>query len=79
MKVFTYSEARQHLSQVLNTARKEVVLVKRRGGDIFSISYSKKIRSPLDVRGIRSRANTHDILTAVRESREAERGASANG
>lgn len=32
MKVFTYSEARQKLSTVLDLARSEEVMIKRRGG-----------------------------------------------
>ena len=70
MKVYTYSEARQRLSDVLNTARAEEVIIKRRGGETFSIIYRKTKKSPFDVPGIQTRATTKDILSAVRESRE---------
>ena len=70
MKVYTYSEARQRLSDVLNTARSEEVIIKRRGGETFSIIYRKSQKSPFDVPGIQTKATTKDILTAVRESRE---------
>ena len=70
MKVYTYSEARQRLSDVLNTARAEEVIIKRRGGETFSIIYRKSQKSPFDVPGIQTKATTKDILTAVRESRE---------
>ena len=70
MKVYTYSEARQRLSDVLNTARSEEVIIKRRGGETFSIIYRKTKKSPFDVPGIQTRATTKDILSAVRESRE---------
>ena len=70
MKVYTYSEARQRLSDVLNTARSEEVIIKRRGGETFSIIYRKNKKSPFDVPGIRTKATTKDILEAVRESRE---------
>ena len=70
MKVYTYSEARQRLSDVLNTARTEEVIIKRRGGETFSIIYRKNKKSPFDVPGIRTKATTKDILAAVRESRE---------
>ena len=70
MKVYTYSEARQRLSDVLNTARSEEVIIKRRGGETFSIIYRKNKKSPFDVPGIRTKATTKDILAAVRESRE---------
>ena len=70
MKVYTYSEARQRLADVLNTARTEEVMIKRRGGEIFSIIFRKSIESPFDVPGIDTKATTKDILEAVRESRE---------
>lgn len=70
MKVYTYSEARQRLSDVLNTARSEEVIIKRRGGETFSIIYRKNKKSPFDVPGIQTNATTKDILAAVRESRE---------
>jgi len=70
MKVFTYSEARQRLSEVLNVARTEEVVIKRRGGENFSIVFRKSDKSPFDVPGIQTRATTKDILAAVRESRE---------
>jgi prevent-host-death family protein len=69
MKVYTYSEARQRLADVLNLARTEEVVIKRRGGEIFSITFKKSKKSPLDVPGIKTKATTKDILAAVRESR----------
>ena len=70
MKVYTYSEARQRLADVLNIAKNEEVIIKRRGGETFSIIYRKSIKSPFDVPGIQTKATTKDILEAVRESRE---------
>lgn len=70
MKVYTYSEARQRLSEVLNLARTEEVVIKRRGGETFSIFYRKSKKSPFDVPGIQTKATTNDIIEAVRESRE---------
>ena len=70
MKVYTYSEARQRLAEVLNIARNEEVVIKRRGGETFSIIFRKSKRSPFDVPGIQTKATTKDILAAVRESRE---------
>jgi prevent-host-death family protein len=37
MKVYTYSEARQRLSDVLDNARNEEIIIKRGGGETFSI------------------------------------------
>ena len=69
MKVYTYSEARQRLSDVLNIARNEEVIIKRRGGETFSIVFRKNVKSPFDVKGIDTNATTKDILGAVKESR----------
>ncbi|MFH0725434.1 MAG: type II toxin-antitoxin system prevent-host-death family antitoxin [Pseudomonadota bacterium] len=70
MKVYTYSEARQRLADVLNIARSEEVVIKRRGGETFSIIFKKSKKSPFDVPGIQTKATTKDILAAVKESRE---------
>lgn len=70
MKVYTYSEARQRLADVLNIARSEEVVIKRRGGETFSIIFKKRKKSPFDVPGIQTKATTKDILESVRESRE---------
>ncbi len=71
MKVYTYSEARQNLSEVLNISLKEEVIIKRKDGNIFSIIPKLKTRkSPFDIKGIKTNATTADILNAVRESRE---------
>ena len=70
MKIYTYSQARQRLADVLNIARTEEVVIKRRGGDTFSIIFRKSTKSPFDILGIKTKATTKDILTAVRESRE---------
>jgi prevent-host-death family protein len=69
MKVYTYSEARQRLADVLNIARNEEVIIKRRGGETFSIIFRKNRKSPFDVPGIKTKATTGNILEAVRESR----------
>ncbi len=70
MKVFTYSEARQNLSKLLNIAQKEEVEIRRRDGTTFSlISKRKKGKSPFNVNGIITKATTKDILSAVEDSR----------
>jgi hypothetical protein len=79
MKVFTYSEARKRLARVLDMARKEEVLIKRRGGETFSLTRKSLRQSPFDVPGVKTRATTRDILEAIAESRSkrAEQTASA--
>jgi hypothetical protein len=70
MRVFTFSEARQKLAEVLDLAKKEDVLIRRRGGEVFVLSYKVPDRSPFDVPGIDSEGvQTEDILEAVRYSR----------
>lgn len=76
MKVFTYSEARRRLSEVLDMARTEEALIKRRGGEMFSVTYRNPPTSPFDVPGARARTTIRDILEAVRESRS--RGGDGN-
>ena len=70
MKVFTYSEARQHLSDVLKIAQTEEVEIRRRDGQVFSI-VSKKVmsNSPFDIEGIKTAVKSRDIMSAVKKSR----------
>jgi prevent-host-death family protein len=69
MKVYTYSQARQRFSEVLNSAKDEEVLIRRKGGDVFSVVAKRPKKSPFDVPGIKAKATTADILRAIRESR----------
>jgi antitoxin (DNA-binding transcriptional repressor) of toxin-antitoxin stability system len=69
MKKYTYSQARQRLSELLDTALKEEVVITRRGGGTFCLTYRTAPKSPFDVPGIKTKATTRDILEAVRESR----------
>ena len=69
MKVYTYSEARQKLSALLDLAKTEDVIIKRRGGETFKIIFTKSPKSPFDVAGVKTKATTRDILDAIKESR----------
>ena len=70
MKVFTYSEARQNLSKLLVIAQNEEIEIRRKDGSIFSLtSKKKKIKSPFDVSGIKTKATTEDLLSAIKDSR----------
>lgn len=69
MKAYNYSVARKHLSEVLDIAKNEEVLIKRRGGETFSLRLKKTTLSPFDIPGITTEATTEHILAAVRESR----------
>ena len=70
MKVYTYSEARQNLSELLNEAQNEEVIIKRRDGSIFSVKAKKSKKSPFDVEGIKANLSKEQILESIRESRE---------
>ncbi|MEW6218462.1 MAG: type II toxin-antitoxin system Phd/YefM family antitoxin [Thermodesulfobacteriota bacterium] len=69
MKVYTYSEARQQLSRLLDIAREEEVVIKRKGGEIFSLFLKKTPVSPFDVPGVKTSVTTRDLVDAVRASR----------
>ena len=69
MKVYTYSQARQNLADVLNQSKDEEVLIRRRGGDSFAIVSQPREGSPFKAPGVKTRATTSDLLAAVRESR----------
>jgi hypothetical protein len=70
MKVYTYSEARQRFAEILNMAREEDVIIQRRGGEVFTITFKKISRSPFAIPGIKTKASTQDILQAIKDSRE---------
>ncbi len=69
MKVYTYSQARQNLAGILNQAKREKVLIRRRGGDSFAVVPQVREGSPFDVPGVKTAADTADVLAAVKESR----------
>ena len=70
MKIYSYSEARQKLAELLNQAQNEEVLIKRRDGTVFSVKSKRQKKSPFDVKGLESKVTKKSILDAVRESRE---------
>lgn len=70
MKIYTYSQARQNLSELLDQAQNEEVLIRRRDGATFSIVPKRLPKSPFDVKGIKANVSMRDILAAVEESRK---------
>ena len=70
MKVYSYSEARQNLAQLLDEAQSEEVLIRRKDGTVFSLKSKRAKKSPFDVKGIEGDVSAKNILDAVRESRE---------
>jgi prevent-host-death family protein len=71
MTTYTYSEARQNFSSVLEKAREEgEVLIIRKDGSSFILRPFDKSKSPLSVDGIDLNLNTEEIIDILREVRE---------
>jgi hypothetical protein len=70
MRVFTYSEARKRFAEVLDMAKKDEVIIRRRNGDTFSLTEVQKQVSPLDIDGVEVDVTTQELVAAVRDSRE---------
>ena len=70
MKEYTYSEARQRLASLLNSARKDgAVRIRRRDGQRFVIKPETRKRSPLDVATLDLQIGRDEIVDIVRSSR----------
>jgi hypothetical protein len=70
MKIYTYSQAREKLADILEESKKEEVIIRRRKGDMFSIvPKSRRLRSPFDVPGLRKGITKREILEAIQDSR----------
>lgn len=70
MKEYTYSEARQRFSSVLDEAkRKGAVRIRRRDGQIFVLRPEKSAKSPLDVLGINLNLGREEIVALIRAGR----------
>lgn len=70
MRKYSYTQARQKLAEVLDTARAEDVLITRRNGEVFRITRHRGTTSPFDVPvAAASGVTPQDILAAVRDAR----------
>jgi antitoxin Phd len=70
MKEYTFSEARQRFSSLLDRARKEgSVRIRRRDGQKFIIQPETQMKSPLDVSGISIKLDRDEIVELIRTSR----------
>lgn len=71
LKVYTYSEARQRLSALLEAARRDGgVRIRRRDGETFILRPEVSRKSALDVDGLSLDLSTDEIVDFVREGRE---------
>lgn len=73
MKIYTYSQARDKLAGILEESKTEEVVIRRRKGDMFTITPKGATRrSPFDVAGLGKKISRREILGALRESRRGE-------
>ena len=72
MKSYSYSEARGNFATVLDEAERDgAVEIRRRDGSVFRILPLRKSKaSPLDVKGVKVKVSTDDLVAIVREGRE---------
>ena len=70
MKVYTFSEARQQFSAVLDSAQREgAVQATRRDGRVFIIHPAELPTSLLAVSGVELRLKKNELLGFIHESR----------
>lgn len=70
MKVYTFSEARQQFSAVLDSAQREGgVQVTRRDGRVFIIQPAEVPTSPLAISGVNLKLKKGELLGFIHESR----------
>lgn len=70
MQVYTYSEARQKLSSVLDKAEiSGKVLIRRKDGRTFALTPIRAEISPLDIPSIKVQVSTDELVSIVREAR----------
>ena len=75
MRVYTYSEARQKLSSILDKAESMgKVLIRRKDGRTFALIPEKTPNSPLDVPSIKASISTEELVKIVRKERGRTRG-----
>jgi antitoxin Phd len=71
MRVYTYSEARQKLSEVLEQAESTgKVLIRRKDGRVFALRPEREIFSPLDIPSVTANISTREIVEIIRQGRE---------
>lgn len=70
MKVYTYSEARQQFSAVLDEAQKTGgVQIRRKDGQVFALKPEKRTKSPLAVKGVKLDLDRDEIVDIIHQGR----------
>jgi hypothetical protein len=71
MREYTYSEARQKLSTVLDEAKREgAIRIRRRDGQAFVLRSELNLRSPLDIKGLNLNITREEIGEFIQEGRK---------
>ena len=79
MDVYTYSEARQKLSSVLDKAESTgKVLIRRKDGRTYALTPERPTASPLDVPSIEARNHHERSRRACQKTRDAEQEGGVN-
>ena len=80
MDVYTYSEARQNFSTVLDKAEATgKVLIRRKDGRTYALVPEPPSGSPLDVPSIQADVSTRELVTLVRNQRRRIKGRGKRG
>lgn len=75
MEVYSYSEARQKLSSVLDQAESTgKVFIRRRDGRTYSLVPERMPDSPLDVPSVKANISAREVVELVRRERGRGRG-----
>ena len=70
MTIYSYSQARQNLSSLLNKAKNEgEVMIRRKDGSLFILKPISVQSSPLDIEGIDIDITRDEIVDIQREMR----------
>lgn len=70
MRVYTYSQARQHLASVLDQAQETgKVLIRRKDGSTFALVPELPNQSPMDVPAIQTDITADEVVSSIREGR----------
>jgi hypothetical protein len=70
MQIYTYSEARQKFSSVLEKAASlGKVIIRRKDGKTFALIPEQISSSPLDVPSIQATISTKELVSLVRKER----------
>lgn len=75
MDVYTYSDARQNFSTVLDKAEATgKVIIRRKDGRTYAVVPERPAASPLDVPSIQADVSSREIVTLIRDQRRRIRG-----